>query len=168
MDAERHVCKVVLVGTIGRDPDTHRDKAGELVANVSLATSRPGTENRTDWHRLVANGRMAQFMEEYVHTGCRVYVEGRLEYDCYERDGVTIPTAEIVVGELVILDCPDRRFRVHYDDGNTSDPLTKEGAEEEVVQAIENDYINRRLGDVRDLAGNPVPVTFTVRIEDEA
>jgi single-strand DNA-binding protein len=49
---------------------------------------------------------MALFAEEYVRKGDRVYVEGRVEYDSYEREGVTIPTAEIAVRELVLLSPP--------------------------------------------------------------
>ncbi len=44
-----------------------------------------------------------QFVEDYVQTGARVYIEGRLEYDSYERDGVTIPTADVTVREIVLL-----------------------------------------------------------------
>jgi single-strand DNA-binding protein len=47
--------------------------------------------------------RLAQFAEDYVSKGDRIYVEGRLEYDSYERDGVTIPTADVNVRELVLL-----------------------------------------------------------------
>ena len=47
--------------------------------------------------------RLAQFAEDYVKAGDRIYIEGRLEYDQYERDGVTIPTAEVTVHELVLL-----------------------------------------------------------------
>ena len=64
--------------------------------------SEEGKE-RTDWHRLTCWNRLAQFVEDHVTTGDRIYVEGRIEYDSYERDGVTIPTAEITVRELVML-----------------------------------------------------------------
>jgi single-strand DNA-binding protein len=105
----RSVNKIILVGNIGQDPDIQETGSGTKVAHLSLATNRRSSNNgdepveRTDWHRLTLWNRLAQFTEDYVHKGDRVYVEGRLEYDSYERDGVTIPTADVVVRELVLL-----------------------------------------------------------------
>ena len=104
----RSVNKIFLMGNVGRDPDIQQTQNGTKVAHLSLATDRwkPNSSDeakRTDWHRLTCWNRLAQFVEEHVTTGDRVYVEGRLEYDSYERDGVTIPTAEITVRELVML-----------------------------------------------------------------
>ena len=104
----RSVNKIILVGNVGRDPDIQQTKNGTKVAHFSLATNRrpPANgdgEERTDWHRLTLWNRLAQFAEDHIGTGDRIYVEGRLEYDSYERDGVTIPTADIVVREVVML-----------------------------------------------------------------
>ena len=105
----RSVNKIILVGNIGQDPDVQKTGAGTKVVHLSLATNRKSSGNgeepteRTDWHRLTLWNRLAQFTEDYVTKGDRVYVEGRLEYDSYERDGVTIPTADVVVRELVLL-----------------------------------------------------------------
>ncbi len=104
----RSVNKVILVGNVGRDPDIQQTQNGTKVAHFSLATNRrlpngDEPQEKTDWHRLTLWNRLAQFAEEYVKTGDRIYIEGRLEYDSYERDGVTIPTADITVRELVLL-----------------------------------------------------------------
>jgi len=104
----RSVNKVTLVGNVGRDPDIQQTKNGTKVAHLSLATNRRGpagaeTQERTDWHRLTLWNRLAQFAEDYIRTGDRIYVEGRLEYDSYERDGVVIPTADVNVKEVVLL-----------------------------------------------------------------
>ena len=105
----RSVNKIFLMGNVGRDPDIQHTQNGTKVAHLSLATNRrlpaggDDTKERTDWHRLTCWNRLAQFVEEHIATGDRLYVEGRLEYDSYERDGVTIPTAEITVHELVML-----------------------------------------------------------------
>ena len=105
----RSVNKVFLMGNVGRDPDIQQTQNGTKVAHLALATNRwiPGGseegKERTDWHRLTCWNRLAQFVEDHVTTGDRIYVEGRIEYDSYERDGVTIPTAEITVRELVML-----------------------------------------------------------------
>ena len=107
----RSINKVILVGNIGRDPDVQTTNGGTKVAHVSLATSRRvprnGTyEDRTEWHRLTMWDRLAQLAEDYVRKGDRVYVEGRIEYDSFEKNGVTIPTAEVQVRELVLLGAP--------------------------------------------------------------
>jgi single-strand DNA-binding protein len=105
----RSVNKIILVGHVGRDPELRVTQTGVKVANLSLATNhRLGTNGesereRTDWHRLTLWNRLAVFADEYVKKGDRLYVEGRLEYDSYERDGVTVPTAEVSVRELVLL-----------------------------------------------------------------
>ncbi|HEY8484712.1 MAG TPA: single-stranded DNA-binding protein [Longimicrobiales bacterium] len=110
----RSVNKVILVGHVGRDPDVQTTAAGTKVAHLSLATSRRiprdgGFEDRTEWHRLTLWDRLAQVAEEYIRKGDRIYVEGRIEYDSYERNGVTIPTAEVQVRELVLLGSPGGR-----------------------------------------------------------
>jgi len=108
----RSVNRIILVGNVGRDPELRETPNGAKVANLSLATNRrvaahgEDERERTDWHRLTLWNRMALFAEEYVRKGDRVYVEGRIEYDSYEREGVTIPTAEVVVRELVLLSPP--------------------------------------------------------------
>lgn len=110
----RSINKIILVGHIGRDPDVQTTAAGTKVAHVSLATSRRfprdgGMEERTEWHRLTLWDRLAQIAEDYVRKGDRVYIEGRMEYDSFERNGVTIPTAEVHVRELVMLGAPTGR-----------------------------------------------------------
>lgn len=105
----RSVNKMILVGNVGRDPEVRETGTGMKVAHVSLATNRrirdPEDEDaeKADWHRLTFWNRLAQFAQDYISTGDRIYVEGRLQYDSYERDGVTIPTAEINVREVVLL-----------------------------------------------------------------
>ena len=103
----RTINKIILVGNVGSDPDVRETKNGTKVVHLFMATNRPpygdDPQERTDWHRLTFWARLAQFTEDYVKKGDRIYVEGRLEYDTYERDGVSIPTAEVNVRELVLL-----------------------------------------------------------------
>jgi len=105
----RSVNKIILVGNVGQDPDIQETSTGTKVAHFSLATNRripvdgDDPKERTDWHRLTLWNRLALFAQDYVTKGDRIFVEGRLEYDSYERDGVTIPTADVHVRELVLL-----------------------------------------------------------------
>jgi single-strand DNA-binding protein len=110
----RSINKIILVGNVGRDPDVQSTATGTKVAHVSLATTRRFQSNgkngeRTEWHRLTLWDRLAQLAEDYVRKGDRIYVEGRMEYDSFERNGVTIPTAEVIVRELVLLGAPPAR-----------------------------------------------------------
>lgn len=110
----RSVNKVILVGNTGRDPDVQTTAGGAKVAHVSLATTRRfprngGFDERTEWHRLTLWNRLAEIAAEYVHKGDRLYIEGRMEYDTYEKNGVTIPTAQVNVRELVLLASPAGR-----------------------------------------------------------
>ncbi|MEO5509150.1 MAG: single-stranded DNA-binding protein [Longimicrobiales bacterium] len=104
----RSINKVILVGNVGRDPEVQMTSAGTKVAHLSLATSRRvprdgAMEERTDWHRITLWDRLAEIAEEYVRKGDRVYIEGRMEYGSFEKNGVTIPTADVQVRELVML-----------------------------------------------------------------
>ncbi|MGB0542185.1 MAG: single-stranded DNA-binding protein [Longimicrobiales bacterium] len=104
----RSVNRISLIGNVGRDPDIQQTKNGTKVAHFSVATNRrvqagSDGEERTDWHRLTLWNKQAQFAEDYIRTGDRIYIDGRLEYDSYERDGVVIPTTEIIVREVVML-----------------------------------------------------------------
>jgi single-strand DNA-binding protein len=104
----KSINKVILVGNAGRDPEVQTTASGSKVAHFSLATNRrvpkgEGFEERTEWHRLTLWDKLADLAEEYVRKGDRLYVEGRMEYDSYEKNGVVIPTAEILVRDLVLL-----------------------------------------------------------------
>lgn len=105
----RSVNRVTLVGNAGSDPDVSRTAGGTTVAHVSLATNRTFVQNgeeknKTEWHRLTFWSGAAETVEQYLRKGNRLFVEGRLEYGTYDRDGVTIPTTDVVVDEFVFLD----------------------------------------------------------------
>ncbi|MEN8374945.1 MAG: single-stranded DNA-binding protein [Gemmatimonadota bacterium] len=107
----RSINKITLVGHVGRDPDVQTTGTGARVAHMSLATSRRvprdgSVEERTEWHRLTLWDRLAEIAEAHIRKGDRIYVEGRMDYDSYERNGVSVPTAEVTVRELVMLGSP--------------------------------------------------------------
>jgi single-strand DNA-binding protein len=61
-------------------------------------------QRKTDWHRLTFWAGAAETVEKWARKGTRMYVEGRIQYGSYDRDGVSIPTADVVVQEFVFLD----------------------------------------------------------------
>ena len=107
------VNKVILIGRLGSDPEIRYTNSGTAVANFSLATSANwvnkdgGREERTDWHRVVAFGRLGEICGEYLNKGKQVYVEGRLQTRSWEdKDGNRRKTTEIVAQQLQMLGAP--------------------------------------------------------------
>jgi single-strand DNA-binding protein len=105
------VNKVILVGRLGRDPETRYTSGGQAVANFTLATDetfkdRAGErQKRTEWHRIVLWGKLAEITQQYVKKGMLVYVEGRLQTRQWDdkRDGSKKQTTEIVANVMRML-----------------------------------------------------------------
>ncbi len=106
----RSLNKVMLIGNVGNDPEIRATSGGARVAKLSLATNRSWSgrdgqqQEKTEWHRLTFFGRLVDIVEQWVHKGDRLYVEGRIEYSQTQDDqgGVKYWT-DIVVNEMVML-----------------------------------------------------------------
>lgn len=105
----RGVNKVILVGNLGNDPDVKYTQGGMAVTTISLATTsvrkdRDGnTQEKTEWHRVKLFGKLGEIAGEYLKKGRQVYIEGRLEYGSYEKDGVKHYTTDIVADEMQMI-----------------------------------------------------------------
>ena len=107
----RGVNKVILIGNLGRDPEVRYAPNGQAVANVTLATSESWKDKntgekqeRTEWHRVVFFGRLAEIAGEYLKKGAQVYVEGRLQTRKWQdKDGADRYTTEIVANDMQML-----------------------------------------------------------------
>lgn len=103
------VNKVILVGSLGRDPEVRYMPNGEAVANFSIATTdswkdKSGVkQEKTEWHNIVMYRRLAEIAGEYLKKGRPVYIEGRLQTRKWEKDGVTRYTTEIVGDQMQML-----------------------------------------------------------------
>lgn len=113
--AARGINKVILVGNIGNEPEMRYMPNGNAVATVSLATSDAWKDKntgepqeRTEWHRVVFFGKLAEIVGQYVHKGSKLYVEGRLQTRKWaDQQGIDRYTTEIVVdmgGTMQLLD----------------------------------------------------------------
>jgi single-strand DNA-binding protein len=96
--------KVILVGRLGQDPEVRYTQNGDAVCNFSLATSdtwkdKTSGEKRekTEWHRVVVWGKLAEICGEYLAKGRQVYVEGKLQTRKWEKDGVDHYTTEVLI-----------------------------------------------------------------------
>lgn len=106
----RSVNKVILIGHLTRDPELRQTSSGHPVATFSIATNRYWTtsegdkQESTEFHDLVAWGKLAEICHEHLNKGCAIYVEGRLHTRSWEGpDGQKRHKTEVVVNELNIL-----------------------------------------------------------------
>ena len=113
------VNKVILIGNLGKDPDFRVTPGGQPVANFSVATTDRWTDKggqrqeRTEWHKIVAWGRLGEICGEYLHKGKQVYIEGRLQTRSWEdRDGNKRYTTEIVAQTMQMLGPAGKEGRV--------------------------------------------------------
>lgn len=107
---KKGVNKVMLVGNVTQ-PDVRYNQQGTAVANLALATSETWKDKntgeqreKTEWHRIVFWGKLAEIVEKYVNKGSKLYVEGRLETREWEKDGIKRYSTEVVVNEMQMLD----------------------------------------------------------------
>ena len=111
------VNKVILVGNLGRDPESRTMQSGGKVVSFSIATSESWNDKasgerkeKTQWHRIaIFNEKLGEIAEKYLKKGAKVYLEGSLESRKYtDKDGVERETTEVVLarfrGELTMLD----------------------------------------------------------------
>ena len=106
------VNKVILVGRLGRDPETRYTSSGQAVCNFTMATDS-SYKNRTtgerqkltEWHRIVMWGKLAEIGQQYLKKGMLVFVEGRLQTRQWDdkRDGSKKTSTEIVANEMRML-----------------------------------------------------------------
>lgn len=100
----RGINKVILVGTCGQDPEVRYLPNGNAVTNLSLATSEAWTDKqtgqkveKTEWHRVVLFGKVAEIAGEYLRKGSQVYIEGKLHTREWEKDGIKRYSTEVHV-----------------------------------------------------------------------
>jgi len=105
------VNKVILVGNLGRDPETRYTPGGDAITNIRVATTDRWKDKAsgemkeaTEWHNVAFFGRLAEIAGEYLKKGSQVYVEGRLRTRKWQdKDGQDRYTTEIVAGEMQML-----------------------------------------------------------------
>src|SRR6476659_1598030 len=107
----RGVNKVILVGTLGKDPEVRYSQAGAAMTSISVATNESWKDKvtgekqeRTEWHRVKFFGRVAVLAGEYLKKGGQVYIEGSLRTEKYtDKQGVEKYSTDIIASELQML-----------------------------------------------------------------
>ncbi len=105
------VNKVILIGRLGADPEVRFTPDGTMVANLRIATNdyrkdKSGERiERTEWHRVVTFGKLAEICQSYLAKGKLIYIEGRLQTRTWEdKEGSKRSTTEIVASNMQMLD----------------------------------------------------------------
>ena len=101
--------KAMLIGNLGRDPEIRYTQSGTAVATLSVATNERWNTaegdkaERTEWHRVVAFGKLAEICGQHLAKGRPVYIEGRLQSRAWEKDGEKRSVTEIIAGSVQFL-----------------------------------------------------------------
>jgi len=108
------VNKVILIGNLGRDPETRYTTGGDAVTNLRIATTESWKDKsgekqeKTEWHTVVLFGRLAEIAGEYLKKGRPVYIEGRLQTRKYtDKEGVEKYSTEVVADRMQLLGSRD-------------------------------------------------------------
>lgn len=104
------VNRVILVGTLGFDPEHRVTSTGQAMANLRLVTNESWFDKASgqrkesaEWHRVVVWGKTADLVKQYLHKGRQVFIEGRLRSREWEKDGQKRTTTEVVANRVVFL-----------------------------------------------------------------
>lgn len=101
--------KVQIIGRLGKDPEVKATNGGKSVANLSVATTEKWVDKdgkkqeKTEWHRVVMFGNLADIAGKYLSKGRLVYIEGKLQTRSWESDGENKYATEIIVSQLKML-----------------------------------------------------------------
>jgi single-strand DNA-binding protein len=116
--------KVILVGNLGQDPDTGQTGTGNSVTNISVATSKAWRDRdsgeqkeKTEWHRVVFFNRLAEIAAQYLRKGSKVYIEGELRTNEWEKEGHKHYTTQVVAQEMLMFDSRGGTQEPDSDDG---------------------------------------------------
>lgn len=125
--------KVILIGNLGNEPEHIITKNGLCITNINVATSEHFKDKNgekktnTEWHKVVLFDRLAEIARDYLHKGSKVYIEGKLKTEKYEKDGIDRYVTKIIVQSLQMLDAKK-------DNTETQTPQNKS----EDYQAVKN------------------------------
>lgn len=102
--------KAIIVGTLGADPESRYTPNGTAITSFRVATNEEWKDKQTgekksraEWHRIEAFGKLAEIIGEYLKKGSRVYIEGKLRTDEYEKDGVKRYLTKVIADQMQML-----------------------------------------------------------------
>ena len=141
----RGVNKVILVGNLGQKPDMKYTQSNTAVANLSLATSESWKDKdsgdlktKTEWHRVVYFGKLAEIADQYLDKGSKVYVEGKLQTRKWQdQAGNDRYTTEVLGQELTMLDSRGDSSGASFENNNSG--MSEENVNQDSGEFSEED-----------------------------
>lgn len=98
------VCKVIIIGNCGNDPETKNTASGEAITRINVAVTYKGKQEHTEWCRVVMFGKLAEIAGKYLRKGSQVYIEGRLQTSKYTgKDGIERYSTDIIASQMQML-----------------------------------------------------------------
>ena len=141
------VNKVILIGNLGKDPESRNLPSGEAVCTFSVATTETwkdkagSKQERTDWHRVEFIGRIAEIAQKYLKKGSKCYVEGRIQYDKWTgKEGVEKTMTKIRGDKLTLLDSKGSGSGAASGEGSSTNPERRGNAAPAVKKAKLDDF----------------------------
>ena len=129
---------VILIGNLGKDPELKKLESGNSVCTAPLATSETYNNKQTGekvtnttWHNLEIWGKGAEIFDKYLSKGSKVYIEGSIKVDTYEKDGVTKYLNKINVRDFKFLDTKESVNIDNQPQGNVNANPTNQNEDED-------------------------------------
>lgn len=143
------VNKVILIGRLGKDPETRYMTSGEAVTNCTLATSENWKDKsgekqeKTEWHNLVFYRRLAEIAGEYLKKGSQIYVEGKLTTEKWQnKEGKDRYTTKIIVDQMTMLGGKPEGSRQGTQEHDSNPPGRPGGAPAKAAPAAKGSFDN--------------------------
>jgi single-strand DNA-binding protein len=142
--ASKGINKAIILGNLGKDPETNYTKAGKAITSFSVATSEEWTDkntnqkqSKTEWHNIVAFGRLAEICGEYLRKGSKVYIEGSIHTEKWtDQNGLDRYTTKIQAREMQMLNKPEPAGSVspaaHQGAGNAQPTPSDDGFDDDI------------------------------------
>lgn len=124
--------KVMLIGRLGKDPELKYTEKGTAYCNFSIATDESYKDEngnkveRTEWHNIIAWRKLAEICQQYLKKGSKIFCEGKLQTDSYEKDGIKRYSTKIVMTDMTMLDSKGSADKVSDDAGKVVDSASGE------------------------------------------
>ncbi len=124
--------KVMLIGHLGKDPELKYTEKGTAYCNFSIATDESYKDEngnkveRTEWHNIVVWKKLAEICHQYLKKGSKIYCEGKLQTDSYEKDGIKRYNTKIVMTDMAMLDSKGAVDKVSEEVNKTVESGTSE------------------------------------------
>jgi len=118
--------KVMLIGRLGQDPEMRYTANGLAICKFNIATSEKWNDKatgvkkeKTEWHRITAFGKLADICIEYIAKGSKVFIEGKIQTQTYEKEGQRHYVTEIIVINVQFLDNKNNNISSNIDASNS-------------------------------------------------